>query len=181
VDLYLHSPILLQLVKNARIFTSIPQYSFMVWCSVKHRNNFMYTFYQIPLLEDHFAKLTHVLLQRGRSPHMFRITWAAELSSLPVFQVYAGFQVTTAMKIQVALFCVVMSCNKVVGYQKTTAVHVPTNRSSFQYFRSGMHHLASPPLACNLSDHDNLCTPYEAANMKSCRLTGDALWLQLLS
>jgi hypothetical protein len=32
-------------VKNAWSYTSIPQYVFMAWCSVKHSENFTFTFY----------------------------------------------------------------------------------------------------------------------------------------
>jgi hypothetical protein len=32
-------------VKNAWSYTSTPQYVFMVWCLVKHRDNFIFTFY----------------------------------------------------------------------------------------------------------------------------------------
>jgi hypothetical protein len=38
-----HSPPSSAEVKNAWIYTSTPQYVFMAWCSVKHRDNF--TFY----------------------------------------------------------------------------------------------------------------------------------------
>jgi hypothetical protein len=31
-------------VKNAWSYTSTPQYVFMAWCSVKHRDNFTFTF-----------------------------------------------------------------------------------------------------------------------------------------
>jgi len=31
-------------VKNAVTYTSTPQYAFMAWCSVKHRDNFTFTF-----------------------------------------------------------------------------------------------------------------------------------------
>jgi hypothetical protein len=41
-----HSPPSSAEVKNAWSYTSIPQYAFMVWCSVKrkHRDNFNFTF-----------------------------------------------------------------------------------------------------------------------------------------
>jgi hypothetical protein len=32
-------------VKNAWSYTSTPQYVFMAWCLVKHRDNFTFTFY----------------------------------------------------------------------------------------------------------------------------------------
>jgi hypothetical protein len=32
-------------IKNAWSCTSIPQYVFMAWCLVKHRDNFAFTFY----------------------------------------------------------------------------------------------------------------------------------------
>jgi hypothetical protein len=31
-------------VKNVWSYTSIPQYAFMAWCLVKHRDNFTFTF-----------------------------------------------------------------------------------------------------------------------------------------
>jgi hypothetical protein len=31
-------------VKNARSYTSTPQYVFVAWCLVKHRDNFTFTF-----------------------------------------------------------------------------------------------------------------------------------------
>jgi len=39
-----HSPPSGAEVKNAWSYTSTPQYFFMVWCLVKHRNNFTFTF-----------------------------------------------------------------------------------------------------------------------------------------
>jgi hypothetical protein len=43
-----HSPPSSAEVKNARSYTSTPQYAFMAWCLVKHRdNNFTLTFISI--------------------------------------------------------------------------------------------------------------------------------------
>jgi hypothetical protein len=44
-----HSPPLSAEVKNAWIYTSTPQYVFMAWCLVKHRDNFIFTFYLYPV------------------------------------------------------------------------------------------------------------------------------------
>jgi hypothetical protein len=38
-----HSPPSSAEIKNAWIYTSIPQYAFMAWCLVKHRNNLTFT------------------------------------------------------------------------------------------------------------------------------------------
>jgi hypothetical protein len=40
-----HSPPSSAEVKNAWSYTSTPQYAFMAWCLVKHRDNFTFTFY----------------------------------------------------------------------------------------------------------------------------------------
>jgi hypothetical protein len=40
-----HSPPSSAEVKNARSYTSTPQYVFMAWCLVKQRDNFTFTFY----------------------------------------------------------------------------------------------------------------------------------------
>jgi hypothetical protein len=40
-----HSPPSNAEVKNAWSYTSTPQYAFMAWCLVKHRDNFTFTFY----------------------------------------------------------------------------------------------------------------------------------------
>jgi hypothetical protein len=45
-----HSPPSSAEIKNAWNYTSTPQYAFMVWCLVKHRDNFTFTF--TTLLED---------------------------------------------------------------------------------------------------------------------------------
>jgi hypothetical protein len=39
-----HSPPTSAEVKNARSYTSTPQYVFMAWCLVKHMDNFTFTF-----------------------------------------------------------------------------------------------------------------------------------------
>jgi hypothetical protein len=39
-------------VKNTWSYTSIPPYAFMVWCLVKHRGKFIFTFTSLPLLEQ---------------------------------------------------------------------------------------------------------------------------------
>jgi hypothetical protein len=39
-----HSPPSSAKVKNAWSYTSTPKYVFMVWCLVKHRDNFTFTF-----------------------------------------------------------------------------------------------------------------------------------------
>jgi hypothetical protein len=44
-----HSPPSSADVKNAWSYTSIPQYVFMAWCLVKHRDNFAFTL-PLPLL-----------------------------------------------------------------------------------------------------------------------------------
>jgi hypothetical protein len=41
-----HSPPASSKVKNACSYTSTPQYIFMAWCLVKHRDNFTFTFYR---------------------------------------------------------------------------------------------------------------------------------------
>jgi hypothetical protein len=40
-----HSPPSSAEIKNAWSYTSIPQYVFMAWCLVKHRDNFTFNFY----------------------------------------------------------------------------------------------------------------------------------------
>jgi hypothetical protein len=45
-----HSPPSIAEVKNARSYTSTPQYVFMAWCLVKHSDNF--TFYLFALLRQ---------------------------------------------------------------------------------------------------------------------------------
>jgi hypothetical protein len=42
-----HSPPSSAEVKNAWRYTSTPQYVFMMWCLVKHRDNFTFTFYGV--------------------------------------------------------------------------------------------------------------------------------------
>jgi hypothetical protein len=41
-----HSPISSAKVKNVWHYTSTPQYVFMAWCLVKHRDSFNFTFYE---------------------------------------------------------------------------------------------------------------------------------------
>jgi hypothetical protein len=41
-----HSPATSAEVKNAWSYTSTPQYVFMAWCLVRHRDNFTFTFYE---------------------------------------------------------------------------------------------------------------------------------------
>jgi hypothetical protein len=49
-----HSPPSSAEVKNAWSYTSIPQYVFMAWCLVKHRDNFtFYIFYMISRKRRH--------------------------------------------------------------------------------------------------------------------------------
>jgi hypothetical protein len=47
-----HSPPSSAEVKNAWSYTSTPQYVFMVWCLVKHRDNFMETEGSLSYLEE---------------------------------------------------------------------------------------------------------------------------------
>jgi hypothetical protein len=46
-----HSPPSSAEVKKTWRYTSTPQYAFMAWCLVKHRDNFIYTFNFIPYTE----------------------------------------------------------------------------------------------------------------------------------
>jgi hypothetical protein len=49
-----HSPPPSAEIKNAWHYTSTPQYIFMAWCLVKHRDNFyLYLFYILPKLSVH--------------------------------------------------------------------------------------------------------------------------------
>jgi hypothetical protein len=41
-----HSPPPSAEVKNAWSYISTPQYAFMAWCLVKHRDNFTFTYYK---------------------------------------------------------------------------------------------------------------------------------------
>jgi hypothetical protein len=48
-----HSPPSSAEVKNAWISASTPQYAFMAWCLVKHRDNFTFIFYHLPFTLDY--------------------------------------------------------------------------------------------------------------------------------
>jgi hypothetical protein len=47
-----HSPPSSVEVKNAWSYTSTPQYVFMLWCLVMHRENFTFAFYSLPVREN---------------------------------------------------------------------------------------------------------------------------------
>jgi hypothetical protein len=51
--------------KNAWSYTSTPQYAFMAWCLVKHRDNFTFTFTFTlpPLVSDTLLTTLHPLLE----------------------------------------------------------------------------------------------------------------------
>jgi hypothetical protein len=48
-----HSPPSSAKVKNVWSYTSTPQYVFMAWCLVKHKDNFTFTLIQLSLLISH--------------------------------------------------------------------------------------------------------------------------------
>jgi hypothetical protein len=55
-----HSPPSSSDVKNAWSYTSTPQYCFMAWCLVKHRDNFTFTFNFISYLLSLLSPCTHL-------------------------------------------------------------------------------------------------------------------------
>jgi hypothetical protein len=50
-------------VKNARSYTSTPQYVCMAWCLVKHRDIFTFTFTLPPFARDVLLTTLHPLLE----------------------------------------------------------------------------------------------------------------------
>jgi hypothetical protein len=64
-------------VKNAWSYTSTPQYVFMAWCLVKHRDNFTFTLISVSS-SSHFTgtKISGVVAE----------AWAQSHSVMPLFQ-----------------------------------------------------------------------------------------------
>jgi hypothetical protein len=60
-----HSPQCTNKVKNVRSYTSTPQYAFMAWCLVKHRDNFNFTLLNKIENED-TRKQLHMYSVNGR-------------------------------------------------------------------------------------------------------------------
>jgi hypothetical protein len=67
-----HSPPSSAEVKNAWSLPPLPQYAFMAWCLVKHRDNFTFTFY----LYEYVSKLiTYASSHKCWSPHHSMFLW----------------------------------------------------------------------------------------------------------
>jgi hypothetical protein len=87
-----HSPPSSAKVKNVWSYTSTPQYFFMAWCLVKHRDNFTFTFTFYLLLSIFFTSLPSVLWQNTViKMDLCTVLWDTLLKSL-------CYQVTSSSK-----------------------------------------------------------------------------------